>query len=93
MNREWGVHGIGWMSRGACDSGQVIRGAIRGSAQTWRGRWKVERTPRSEQGCQSEQKWMGEWKWLGNLSSRWKLLDKWTGEQTYWTDAEGKEEG
>ena len=43
----------------------------------WRGRWKVEGMPRSEQ------KWMGEWKWLGNLSSGWKLSGEQTGEWTY----------
>ena len=56
MNREQGMHKIGWMSRGVSKSGQVIGGVIRGSTQTWRGRWKVERTPRSEQECRSEQK-------------------------------------
>ena len=77
------------MSRGAGDSRQVIGGAIGGSTQMWRGRWKVERMPRSEQECQSEQKWMGEQKWSGDLSSRQKLSGKWTGKQMYQTDAEG----
>ena len=54
-----------------------------------RGRWKVERMPRSEQGCRSEQKWMGEWKQLGNLRGGQKLLGKWTGEWTYQTNAGG----
>ena len=93
MNREWGVHGIGWMSSGACDSRQVIVGAVRGSTQMQRGGQKVKGMPRSEQECWNEQKWMGAQKWLGDLSSRQKLSGEWTGERTYWTDAEGQEKG
>ena len=93
MNREWGVCGIGWMSRGACDSGQAIGGAIGGSTRTRRDGRKVKGMPRSEQECQSEQKWMGERKRSGDLSGGWKLLGEWTGERTYWMDAEGWEEG
>ena len=77
------------MDGGAYDSGQAIRGAVRGSTQMQRGRWKVEGMPRSEQECWSEQKWMGAWKWSGDLSSRWKLSGEQTGKQTYRTDAEG----
>ena len=77
------------MSSGAYDSGQVIRGVIGGSTRMWRGGWKVEGMPKSEQECQSEQKWMGAQKWSGDLSGRWKLSDEQTGEQTYWTDVEG----
>ena len=58
-----------------------------------RGGQKVERTPRSGQECRSKQKWMGEWKWSGDLSSRWKLSGKRTGEWTYRMDTEGWEEG
>ena len=92
-NREQGVCRIRQMSGGACDSGQAIGSAVRGSAQTRRGRWKVEGTPRSEQECWSEQKWMGARKWSGDLSGRWKLSGKWTGEWTYRMDAEGQEKG
>ena len=81
------------MSGGACDSGQVIGGAIGGSARMWRGGRKVEGMPRSEQECQSEQKWMGARKRSGNLSGGRKLLGERTGEWTYWTDAAGREEG
>ena len=81
------------MSGGVCDSGQVIRGAIGGSAQMQRGRQKVEGMPRSEQECQSEQKQMGERKQSGNLSGRRKLSGEQTGEWTYWMDVEGWEEG
>ena len=93
MNRERGVHGIGRMSGGACDSGQAIRGAIRGSARTQRGGWKVEGMPRSEQECWSEQKWMGAWKRSGDLSGGRKLLGKWTGEWMYQMDVVGQEKG
>ena len=62
------------MTSSVCDSGQVIEGVIRGSAQTRRGGWKVEGMPRSEQ------KWMGVQKWSGDLSGRQKLSGKWTGE-------------
>ena len=81
------------MSGGACDSRQVIRGAIGGSAQTQRGGQKVEGMPRSEQECQSEQKWMGVRRWSGDLSSGWKLLGEWTGKWMYRTDVVGWEEG
>ena len=87
------MHGIGQMSRGAGNSGQVIRGAIRGGACTWRGGQKVERMPRSEQKCRSEQKWMGEQKWSGNLRGRQKLSGEQTGEWTCQTNVEGQEEG
>ena len=63
--------------------GQVIRGVIGGSTQMQRGRWKVERMPRSEQ------KWMGEQKWLGDLRGRWKLSGEQTGEQMYQMNVEG----
>ena len=81
------------MSGGACDSGQVIGGAIGGSARTRRGGWKVEGTPRSEQECQSEQKWMGAQKQSGDLSGGQTLSGEWTGKRTYWMDTAGQEEG
>ena len=87
------MRGIGQMSGGACNSGQAIRGAIGGSAQTRRGGRKVEGTPRSEQECRSEQKWMGVWKWLGDLSGGRKLSGERTGERIYQMDAVGWEEG
>ena len=59
----------------------------------WRGGWKVERMPRSEQEWRSEQKWMGEQKWSGNLRGGQKLSGEQTGEQTYRTDVDGQEEG
>ena len=93
MNRERGVRRIWQMSGGACNSGQVIRGVIGGSACTQRGGQKVEGMPRSEQECWSEQKWMGAWKRSGNLSSGRKLSGEWTGEWTYQTDTERWEEG
>ena len=93
MNREQGVHGIGWMGGSVCNSGQAIGGVVRGSTQMQRGRQKVERMPRSEQECQSEQKWMGAQKQSGNLCGRRKLLGEWTGEWMYQTDVEGWEEG
>ena len=71
------------MSGGVGNSGQVIGGVIRGSAQTQRGGWKVERMPRSEQ------KWMGEWKRSGDQRGRWKLSGEWTGEQMYQMSVEG----
>ena len=77
------------MSGGACDSRQVIGGAIGGSAQMRRGRQKVKGTPRSEQECQSEQKWMDEWKQSGDLSGGRKLSGERTGEWTYRTNVEG----
>ena len=89
MNREWGVHRIGWMSGGVGKSRQVIRGVIGGSMQTQRGGQKVERMPRSEQKCKSEQKWMGEQKWSGDLRGGQKLSGEWTGEWTYWMNVEG----
>ena len=87
------MRGIGQISGSACDSGQVIRSAIGGSARTRRGRQKVEGMPRSEQECWSEQKWMGARKWSGDLSNRQELLGEQTGEQMYWTDVAGQEEG
>ena len=48
MNREQGVCRIRQMSRGVCDSGQVIRGVIGGSAQMQRGGQKVKGMERSE---------------------------------------------
>ena len=86
------MRGIRWMSRGVCNSGQVIRGAIGGSAQTQRGGRKVKGMPRSEQECWSEQKWMGEQKRSGDLGSGWRLSGEQTGEWTYRTDAEGWED-
>ena len=93
MNREWGVRRIGQMSSSVCNSGQVIGGAVGGSAQMRRGGRKVKGMPRSEQECQSEQKWMGEWKGLGDLSGGQKLSGEWTGKRTYWMYVEGQEEG
>ena len=93
MNREWGVHGIRWMSGGVGNSGQVIGGAIGGSTRMRRGRQKVEGMLRSEQECRSEQKWMGARKRLGDLSGGRKLSEERTGERTYRTDAAGREEG
>ena len=89
MNNERGVHGIGQMSGGACNSRQ----AIGGSARARRGRQKVEGTPRSEQECWSEQKWMGARKRSGDLSGGWKLSGERTGERMYRMDAAGWEEG
>ena len=93
MNREWGVHRIGQMSSGACDSRQAVGGAVGGSARTQRGGQKVEGIPRSEQECWSEQKWMGVRKQSGDLSGGRKLSGERTGEWTYRTDMAGREEG
>ena len=68
------MHGIEQMSGGVCNSGQVIGGAIGGSAQTRRGGQKVEQMPRSEQEWRSGWKWLGEWKWLGDWRGRRKWL-------------------
>ena len=81
------MRGIGQMSRGVGNSGQVIRGVIRGGAQMWRGGCKVERMPRSEQEYRSEQKQSGD------LRGGQKLLGKQTGKQTYQMNVEGREEG
>ena len=64
------------MSGGVGESGQVIRGALGGSMQRWRGGQKVERMPRSEQECRSEQKWMGEQKRSGDQGHKQEQSDK-----------------